>query len=49
MRQLRAGNLKLHRLRAGRKQERIKFAMAAIGELDGLFQRIYSRDPRIQQ
>ena len=49
MRRVRAGNLELHGLGAGREEQRIKFALAAIGKLDALVPRIDRRDPRIQQ
>jgi hypothetical protein len=48
MRQIRAGNRELHRLGAGCEEQRIKFALGAIGELHGFVPRIYCRDARIQ-
>jgi hypothetical protein len=49
MREVRAGNLKLHRRGPGRKEKRIKLALLAIGELDKLVPRIDRLDPCLQQ
>jgi len=49
MRQIRAGDLELHGLGARRKEQRIKFALAAIGKLDAFVAQIDCRNPRIQQ
>src|ERR1700722_8625520 len=49
LRRVSARNHQLHRLRARRQQQRIKFAIAAIDELDALLLRIDRRDPRVQE
>jgi hypothetical protein len=49
LRRVRTGSLELHWLSARRQEQRIKFAIAAIGELDALLPRIDRGNPRIQE